>query len=177
MRSMNVKILMVVLVAIVAASCAASEEYGGSGASGDPAVTGVCAPDHPDCVDKVVAPGAETGGLTPTAPDGSDGISPSSGFVVGNGLTITEALAYEGAEVIAVGGFVVTTSEGTLLCEALAESFPPQCGGPSLTVLNPDGLSGFILLEEGGTQWSPDVVVVFGHVSGTDLTISTNVTG
>ena len=173
MRPMSIKVLMVGLVAIVATSCAiATEERSGPGADGIPVVSAVCAPDHPDCVDTVVN-GDETGGPTPTAPDEPI----SSGFVVGPGLTITEALAYEGTEPVAVGGFVVTTADGTHLCELLAESFPPQCGGERLTVINPDTLTNFVLIEEGGTQWSPDPVVVLGHISGTDLTIATNATG
>ena len=172
MRSNSIKILMVGLAAIVATSCAITEERSGPGADGIPVVSAVCAPDYPDCVDTVVN-GGETGGPTPTAPDEPA----SSGFVVGTGLTITEALAYEGTEPVAVGGFVVTTAAGTHLCELLAESYPPQCGGERLTVVNPDTLTNFVLIEEGGTQWSPDPVVVFGHISGADLTIATNVTG
>ncbi len=173
MRSMSVKFLMVGLVAIIATSCAVTEERSGPGADGVPVISAVCAPDHPDCEDTIIVTGDETGGPTPTAPDAPA----SSGFVVGTGLTITEALAYEGTEPIAIGGFVVTTADGTLLCELLAESFPPLCGGESVAVLNPETLTNFVLVEEGGTQWSPDPVVVFGHISGTDLTIATNVTG
>lgn len=175
MRSMSVKLLMVGLLAVVAASCAITEERGGPGADGIPLVSGVCAPDQPDCVDKVVSGAGENGGL-PTAPEPSDAPA-SSGFVVGSGLTITEALAYRGTEPLAIGGFIVTTADGTLLCELLAESLPPLCSGQSVTVVNPETLTGFVLIEERGTQWSPDPVVVFGHISGTDLTVASNVTG
>jgi hypothetical protein len=175
MRSMSVKILMVALVALVATSCATTEERSGPGADGVPLVSGVCAPDHPDCVDTVVSGAGDEGDL-PRAPEPSDAPA-SSGFVVGGGLTITEALAYSGTEPIAIGGFIVTTADGTLLCELLADSLPPLCGGQSVTVLNPETLTGFVLMEERGTQWSPDPVVVFGHISGTDLTVASNVTG
>jgi hypothetical protein len=175
MRSTNVKILMVGLVALVATSCAVTEERSGPGADGVPVVSVACIEDQPDCEDTIVVDQPETGGPTPTAPD--SGNATSSGFVVGSGLTISEALAYDGSEVIAVGGYVVTTEDGTLLCESLAESFPPQCGGESLTVLNPETLTSFVLIEEGGTQWSPEIVVVLGHVSGTDFTIASNVSG
>lgn len=173
MRSMWIKVLMVGLVAVVATGCAVSEERSGPGADGVPIVSAQCVEDHPDCDDAIVVDEPKTGGPTPTAPDDPA----SSGFVVGSGLTITEAIAYDGTEPVAVGGFVVTTSDGTQLCEALAESFPPQCGGPSLTVVNPDTLTDFVLVEEGTTQWSPDLVVVLGHVSGTDFTVASNVSG
>jgi hypothetical protein len=163
------KLLMVGLVAIIASGCAITEKTSGPGADGIPVISKTCLPESPDCEDT----GDETGGPTPTAPDQS----PSSGFVVGSGLTITEALAYDGTEPIAIGGFVVTTAEGTFLCELLAESFPPQCGGQSVAVLNPDTLTSFVLVEEGGTQWSPEPIVVFGHISGADLTVASNVNG
>lgn len=168
MRSMNIKILMVGLVAIVATGCAVYEERSGPGADGVPIVSAQCVEDHPDCVDMVAGDQPPTGGPTPTAPSDST----SSGFIVGQGLTITEAIAYDGTEPVAVGGFVVTTADGTRLCEALAESFPPQCGGLSLNVVNPDTLTNFVLIEEGETQWSPELVVVIGHIAGTDLTVS-----
>ena len=173
MRSFGVKLLMVGMVAIIATSCAITEERSGPGADGDPVVSAVCAPDHPDCVDTIVVDEPETGGPTPTAPDEPV----SSGFVVGSGLTIDEAIAFEGDSPVAVGGYVVTNADGTLLCESLAESFPPQCGGTRVTVLNPETLIDLVLLEEAGTQWSPELVVVFGHVSGTDLTVASNVNG
>ena len=177
MRSKNVTMLVFGLVALVATSCAVTEERSGPGADGIPVVSAVCVADQPDCEDTVVVTEPQTGGPTPTAPDDSEDRSPSSGFVVGSGLTITEALAYDGTEVIAVGGFSVTTADGTLFCEALAESFPPQCGGPSLSIQNPETLSSFVLLEEGGTQWSPEPIVLLGHILGTEFTVASNVSG
>jgi hypothetical protein len=173
MRSMSVKLLMVGLVAIIATSCAVTEEKSGPGADGVPILSTACVPDNSDCEDTFVVDDTPTGGPTPTAPD--DGAS--SGFVIGTGLTISEAVAYDGSEPVAVGGYVVTTSEGTLLCEALAESFPPQCGGERITVTNPETLTGFVLVEEGNTQWSPEIVVVIGNVDGVAFTVAANVNG
>lgn len=173
MRSISIKILMVGLVAMVATGCAIYEERSGPGADEVPIVSVQCAEEVPDCVDTVVDDQPPTGGPTPTAPADSR----SSGFIVGPGLTITEAIAYDGTEPVAVGGFVVTTADGTRLCEALAESFPPQCGGLSLNVVNPDTLTNFVLIEEGETQWSPDLVVVLGNVSGSDFTIASTISG
>ena len=65
----------------------------------------------------------------PTAPLGGD--SGSSGFVVDGGLTVPEAIAYEGNQVVAVQGFVYRDGQTDALCELLAESYPPQCGGAS----------------------------------------------
>ena len=49
-------------------------------------------------------------------------------------LTVEQALAAEPGQTINVQGFVVATAEQTVLCSALAESYPPQAGGASLTV-------------------------------------------
>ncbi len=71
--------------------------------------------------------------------DPSASTSPSStGTTVGTDtnvvLTVEQALAAEPGQTINVQGFVVATAEQTVLCSALAESYPPQAGGASLTV-------------------------------------------
>jgi hypothetical protein len=176
MRARLTKLAVIAVVGVIAAGCASSEERGGPGADGAPVASGVCAEEHPDCEDTVVVGDLPTGGEDPvTPPEDSDDGSLSSGFVVGDGLTIADALAYEGSEVVAVHGFVVRTSDGALLCDALAESFPPQCGGSRLTITNPDATAGLVLVEEGDVQWSPGVVVLLGHVSGEEFTIDSNV--
>ena len=56
--------------------------------------------------------------------------------VVGDGvLSITEAAEASTGDLATVRGFMVADTEGVRLCEALAESFPPQCGG-SFLILN-----------------------------------------
>lgn len=59
-------------------------------------------------------------------------------------LTVEQALSATPGQVIAVRGFILATSEQTVLCSALAESYPPQAGGASLTVtgLDPEALVG-----------------------------------
>jgi len=111
----------------------------------------------------------------PTAP-GGDAAS-SSGMTVDGGATIPEAIAYQGEEVIAVKGYVVRDGETDKLCEVLAESYPPQCGGASLTIENPETLDNQVLIEAEGVQWSEDYVTVFGHISDGVLTIDPMVTG
>lgn len=80
-------------------------------------------------------------------------------------LSVGEALeAEEGATVVVAGALSV---EGGVvrLCSALAESFPPQCGGASLVVEGLD-LSDFDLEEEQGIRWSEDSVEIEGVMSG-----------
>ena len=175
MTRMHMRLLVVAAVA-VAAGCAVSEERSGLGAEGVPTVSGICAEDHPDCEDTVVAGDPPTGGNTPLAPSTGPGDTPqSSGLVTGDGLTIADAVAYEGTEIVAVHGYLIRTSQDALLCETLAESYPPQCGGMALTLTNPDVAADLVLLEGGDVQWSPNVVILLGHISGTDLTIDSTV--
>jgi hypothetical protein len=171
---------VVSVMAVVVAGCSvASEERSGPGADGVPVVAGGCAEDAPDCDDTVIT-GDDTvrdDGLPP-APDDGEGRDPaSSGFVVDGGIDIPDAIAYEGTEVVAVRGYFVADESAARLCEALAESYPPQCGGVSLVVTNPEVLSDVVLVEEGGTQWSEDYVTVLGHIVAGELTIASDVSG
>ena len=165
-------LIAVVSVAVLASSCAVSEERSGPGADGIPNVQVACAEDQPDCQDTVSTDDIPTGGNDPLAPStGPDNGSVSDGMIVDNGLTVPEAISYDGSAPVAVHGYIVRTSETAQLCEALAESFPPQCGGASLDLVNADATDDLPLLEEGDVQWSPDIVILIGTVTGTELTI------
>jgi len=111
----------------------------------------------------------------PKASNGGD--AASGGFVVDGGLTIPEAIAYQGDQVVAVQGFVFRDGQTDALCELLAESYPPQCGGASLDIVNPEATSHLVLIEAGGVQWSESYVTVFGRISDGRLTIDTTVKG
>lgn len=91
--------------------------------------------------------------------------------IIDGAVSLGEALAYMGRDPIAVEGFVVIDAEGARLCETLAESFPPQCGGAHLDITNPDVLTNLPLIEEGSTQWTDDMVILFGDVNENELTV------
>jgi len=179
LRKGYMTVAIVLVMAVIAAGCAASEERGGPGADGIPVVAGVCAEDTPDCEDTLVAgDGSVTDSDLPLAPADDGGDAPaSSGFIVDGGLDISEAIAYEGTEVVAVRGFFVSEGTAARLCEALAESFPPQCGGVSVVVTNPEALSDVLLIEQGDTQWSEGYVTVLGTIVDGELTVASNVSG
>lgn len=165
-------VVALMAVILVASSCAVSEERSGPGADGIPDVVFVCADDQPDCQETIAAGDIPTGGDDPVAPTTSPGDgAASSGMIVDDGLSVSEAMAYEGSQPVAVHGYVVRTSESAQLCEALAESYPPQCGGANLILVNPNATDDLTLLEDGDVQWSPDIVVLIGTVTETDLTI------
>jgi hypothetical protein len=172
MFRMSIWLIAVVAVAVIASSCAVSEERSGPGADGIPEVLLACAEDQPDCQDTLTTGGLPTGGDDPLTPSTEpDSRSVSDGMIVNDGLSVAEAIAHEGSEPVAVHGYVVRTSETAQLCEVLAESFPPQCGGASLVLVNADATDDLPLLEEGDVQWSPDIVILVGTVAGNELTI------
>ncbi|MGZ8474723.1 MAG: hypothetical protein ACXWWQ_00665 [Candidatus Limnocylindria bacterium] len=84
----------------------------------------------------------------------------------GPGISVTEALAFVGGEPVLVNGALFIDAEGgVLLCEAIAESFPPQCGGARLEVqgLDPDGQ---LLEEANGVRWAEATQLLGRIVAG-----------
>ena len=70
--------------------------------------------------------------------------------------SIDDALASAGSEPLFVNGALFVDAEGTmLLCSAIAESFPPQCGGTRLQVARLD-ISSIPrpIQEANGVQWA-----------------------
>ncbi len=104
---------------------------------------------------------------------GDGGVSPVS--AVGPGLSIAGALASTLDGPLLVNGFVLAQGGQVLLCAVLLESFPPQCGKPSLEVqgLDLDGFEG--LSSEGDVRWTDQPVQLLGAVSDGVLTVVSNV--
>jgi hypothetical protein len=109
-----------------------------------------------------------SGGSTPPASndDGSPAPAPVAGGTLhvepgtagGPGISIDAALAGAGSEPLLVNGALFVDAEGTmLLCSAIAESFPPQCGGTRLQVTGLDISSIPGVQEANGVQWVEQV--------------------
>lgn len=79
-------------------------------------------------------------------------------------LTVAEALEHEGRDAVTVEGLLLADQNGTYLCSALAESFPPQCGAPAVTVsgLSLTAIDG--VSEEGQVRWREEPVQVTGRM-------------
>jgi hypothetical protein len=137
----------------------------------EPAVAALCAQDEPDCDDVgyIDAPLP----LDPNAnADDSGDLVAVGGMTADGGLTVDQALTGDVTGVLAVTGNLFDDGTGLRMCSALAESFPPQCGGSSLTV---DGF-GFdrmielpnyedIQVQSSGTvTWTDGQVTLFGEV-------------
>ncbi len=71
-------------------------------------------------------------------------------------LTVRDALDAGDAAVLVSGSLFVDSEGGVLLCEAIAESFPPQCGGERLRVVGLD-LEALDLHEANGVRWMESI--------------------
>ena len=110
--------------------------------------------------------GAEEGDTPPASPPAAAQPIP------GGGLTIEEALETDAEPPLAVRGSLVATAEETRLCSALAESYPPQCAGPSLRVEGLDLAEVEGLLAANGVRWTDGEVSLLGAVDDGVLTVS-----
>ena len=83
----------------------------------------------------------------------------------GPGISVEQALDQMGGEhpVLVNGALVIDPDGLVLLCDALAESFPPQCGGARLEVRGLDPASRPDLQEANGVRWL-DSVQLLGRV-------------
>lgn len=127
-----------------------------------PPAAGACLEGEPECND-TPQPGEVPQDLPPPS---DEPVSPggSQGALVDGGLTVTEALNTDATGVIAVKGFLVIDGNGARLCEALAESFPPQCGGASIPVSNYEEVLGTPLQNEQGVSWTDGTVSFLGEI-------------
>ena len=108
----------------------------------------------------LVVLGAGCGGAERSAGDGGS---------LENVLTVQEALDV-GSGTLAVRGTVITSIDDVRLCSAILESYPPQCGSPSLLVLGLD-LDTLDGLQHGeGVTWSDREVTVLGELEDGVLT-------
>ena len=102
----------------------------------------------------------------PPAPQPSDAAAPSAGAAIpGGGLSIEEAIASPLAGPADGQGYLLALDgEDVQLCSMLAESYPPQCGGPSLIVngLHLETVDGLVQPDDpalAGTAWSEEPVL------------------
>jgi hypothetical protein len=65
-----------------------------------------------------------------------------------------------------MSGYYVADADGAQLCEALAESFPPQCGGTSIRLDPADAPAGATTTSEGEVTWSEEPISVEGQIDG-----------
>jgi hypothetical protein len=87
-------------------------------------------------------------------------------------ILVEDAGDHEGPAIVT--GSLLANGDDVRLCAALAESFPPQCGGGSIVVvgLDLDKLDG--LTTEGDVTWSDLPISVEGVLADGTLTVDEN---
>lgn len=147
--------VLIVVLALAISACG-----GGDGTStvdlptstGDePALDSTCLVGEPDCSD---IPG--DGGEPQDLPGGDeDGDTASM-------VAIADAAGATGQ--IIVSGYVVDVAGEIHLCEALAESYPPQCGGNSITVTDLSQIDPDSFESQGDVSWTNEPVLISGEI-------------
>ncbi len=119
---------------------------------------GACAGSEPAATDADdVAPLGETALAGPSS-------------AVGLGISVAEALTPAIDGPVLVNDFLVASNDEVRLCSLLAESFPPQCGGDSLSVVGLDVTARDDTTSASGVTWTDQIVQVLGSVDGDTLT-------
>lgn len=141
--------------------------------SPDPSVSGeiagACLEGEPECNDT-------PGDLPPPGDIDDEPLTPSPVLVDG-GLTVSEALATDAEGTIAVQGFVIVVDGTSLLCEALAESFPPQCGGASIEITGFEQALGAPITSAQGASWTEERVGFLGEIVDGTLVVDPTTQG
>ena len=142
----NVRLAAAVAVlALVVAACGSSETTAELPGDQDPAISSACLAGDPDCQD--------------TFPDSGEPTEPPP-----PGVPVATVVGTEidgGFEIL---GFYVFDGSTGRICEALAESFPPQCGRASIEVDNSAGVDLGLLMSAQGVTWSEGRILVNGSV-------------
>jgi hypothetical protein len=83
----------------------------------------------------------------------------------GPGLSVAEALTHGPTDdLVTVTGALFVDADGIVrLCDAIAESFPPQCGGDRIVVTGLDLADVPDLQEANGVRWA-ESATLFGSV-------------
>lgn len=97
-----------------------------------------------------------------------------AGIGAGPGISIDEAIALESSEPVLVNGWVYARAGEVRFCDAIAESYPPQCPGVSLLVegLTLEEVDG--LQRASGVAWSGRTKLL-GVVADGKITVGENV--
>jgi hypothetical protein len=112
----------------------------------------------------VLAACAADGASSPSVPKAHTGepvLVIAEGDPGAAGMSVAEALGHRPTDdVVAVTGALFVAADGSvLLCDAIAESFPPQCGGERIAVDGLD-LSTVALESANGVQWAESVTLL-----------------
>lgn len=107
---------------------------------------------------------ATDGASSPSAPKAHTGepvLVIVEGDPGGGGMSVAEALGHQPTDdIVAVTGALFVAADGSvLLCDVIAESFPPQCGGERILVDGLD-LASVALETANGVRWAESVTLL-----------------
>jgi hypothetical protein len=100
------------------------------------------------------------------------GGGPDSAAPGDSAITVKQALAANSSKPMLVRGALISSGGSARLCYAILESYPPQCGGPSLLVRGLDLDILGALTSSSGVVWSDREVGLRGTVGNGTLTVS-----
>jgi hypothetical protein len=86
-------------------------------------------------------------------------------------ITVKQALTAKPSEPVRVRGALIVSGGTARLCYAILESYPPQCGGPSLVVGGLELDTVGELTSASGVTWSDREVKLRGTVNDGTLTV------
>ncbi len=91
--------------------------------------------------------------------DDDDGSATSVTVPAGDAITVEQLVARSSDSPITVRGLLLSTGGETRLCAAILESFPPQCGEPSVVLVDIDPASLDGIEEAGDVIWKDGAVL------------------
>jgi hypothetical protein len=100
------------------------------------------------------------------------GSGTDSGASGSSAITVKQALTAKPGEAVLVRGALIVSGGIARLCYAVLESYPPQCGGPSLVVRELDLNTVGELTNANGVTWSDREVRLRGTVVDGTLTVT-----
>jgi hypothetical protein len=112
----------------------------------------------------------------PSIPSGA-GAGPGAGAAIGPGISVAEARRSRLDGPLLVRGYVLAEGSNVRLCDALLESFPPQCGAPSLEVRGFDLAALPGIQSSGNVRWSDQQRLLLGEVTNGVLNVSSTSRG
>jgi inhibitor of cysteine peptidase len=86
-------------------------------------------------------------------------------------LSVGQVMTEQPAGEIIVSGLLFDDGSGLVLCEALAESFPPQCPGEALVIANPEDVVADFT-QSGSVRWTDRVIVLMGELKNGRLEVT-----
>jgi hypothetical protein len=90
----------------------------------------------------------------------------------GGAITVQQALASRPGQPLLVQGALIASAGTVRLCSAVLESYPPQCGQPSLVVQGLDLNTIPALTTANGVTWSDHEIKLRGTVDDGMLAVA-----